>query len=68
MSDLTMFAEEVQEYPISHVAKNEWLSFAKYTVEARAIPNMIDGMKPVQRFYLYSRSLTQSATLKRSQR
>lgn len=44
----------IREYPISKVAKNEWLEFAMYTVEARAIPNMIDGMKPVQRFYVYS--------------
>jgi DNA gyrase/topoisomerase IV subunit A len=44
----------IREYPISAVAKNEWLDFAMYTVEARAIPNMIDGMKPVQRFYVYS--------------
>lgn len=44
----------IREYPISKVARNEWLEFAMYTVEARAIPNMIDGMKPVQRFYVYS--------------
>lgn len=36
------------------MAAKEWLDFAMYTVESRAIPNMIDGMKPVQRFYLYS--------------
>ena len=41
-------------YPISKVALNEWKSFAMYTVESRAIPKMIDGLKPVQRFYLYS--------------
>lgn len=41
-------------YPVSKLAANEWKDFALYTVEARAIPNMIDGCKPVQRFYLYS--------------
>lgn len=51
---LLEFTTEANEYPISKVAKNEWLSFAMYTVESRAIPNMIDGLKPVQRFYLYS--------------
>jgi len=54
MNDVTMFTGDTNDYPISQVAANEWLSFAKYTVESRAIPNMIDGLKPVQRFYLYS--------------
>jgi DNA gyrase/topoisomerase IV subunit A len=67
MSELTNFFDDdiveskgkgtkpmIREYPISKVARNEWLEFAMYTVESRAIPNMIDGMKPVQRFYVYS--------------
>jgi DNA gyrase/topoisomerase IV subunit A len=41
-------------YSLSSLAANEWKNFALYTVEARAIPNMVDGMKPVNRFYLYS--------------
>lgn len=53
------------EYPISLVAKNEWLSFAMYTVESRAIPNMIDGLKPVQRFYLYSSILNSKRDFKK---
>lgn len=72
MSNLMDFAVEPtitsypeDNYPISAVAKNEWLSFAKYTVEARAIPNMIDGMKPVQRFYLYSSILNSKRDFKK---
>ena len=49
----------MSEYDIVELANKEWKEFARYTVEARAIPNMIDGLKPVQRFYLYS-SLTNS--------
>lgn len=53
------------DYKISDVAKNEWLSFAMYTVESRAIPNMIDGLKPVQRFYLYSSLLNSKKEFKK---
>lgn len=60
---LTDFFEDSKEksYTVSDIAKNEWKEFAMYTVESRAIPNMIDGMKPVQRFYLYS-SIVNSKT------
>lgn len=54
-----------REYKISEVAKNEWKSFAMYTVESRAIPNMIDGLKPVQRFYLYSSLLNSKKDFKK---
>jgi DNA gyrase/topoisomerase IV subunit A len=61
MNDVTKFFSDSKEenmkdsiYPISNVAKNEWRSFALYTVESRAIPNMIDGLKPVNRMTLYS--------------
>jgi DNA gyrase/topoisomerase IV subunit A len=41
-------------YSLTDLAKNEMLDYAQYTVEARAIPSLVDGLKPVQRFYLYS--------------
>jgi len=57
MNTLVDFFEDAPDdrlYPVSSIANNEWRAFAMYTVESRAIPNMIDGLKPVQRFYLYS--------------
>jgi DNA topoisomerase-2 len=41
-------------YKLSEVAANEMHDYAMYTIANRAIPNMYDGLKPVQRFYLYS--------------
>jgi len=41
-------------YLISDIAANEMHDYAMYTISNRAIPNMYDGLKPVQRFYLYS--------------
>lgn len=35
---------------LESIVNNEALAFAMYTIEQRAIPNMIDGFKPVQRF------------------
>jgi DNA gyrase/topoisomerase IV subunit A len=41
-------------YSLSSMANNEIKGFARYTIEARAIPSLLDGMKPVNRFYVYS--------------
>lgn len=42
------------DYNISEFADVNMREFALYTIEARALPNMIDGLKPSQRFYIYS--------------
>lgn len=53
------------EYNISDVLVNEWRVWAKYTVEKRAIPSCMDGLKPVQRFYLYSSLMNSKNDFKR---
>ena len=45
---------KLSEIALSRVAKESWKPFALYTIENRAIPSMIDGLKSSQRFYLYS--------------
>lgn len=57
--------EDSVTYPVSKLAQNEWKDFALYTVEARAIPNMVDGLKPSQRFYLYSSILNSKKEFKK---
>jgi DNA gyrase/topoisomerase IV subunit A len=39
---------------LSQIAKQYWREYALYTLEDRAIPSIVDGLKPSQRFILYS--------------
>jgi DNA gyrase/topoisomerase IV subunit A len=55
----------LREYPISKLASNEWRDFALYTIESRAIPNMIDGFKPSQKMYIYSSIVNSSKEFKK---
>lgn len=48
-------------YTLTEFSQNEMRDYALYTVTSRAIPSMIDSLKPVQRFYLYS-SIVNSKT------
>lgn len=43
-----------QKRMLSDIMNKEVRDFSMYTIEDRALPNMIDGLKPVQRFFLYS--------------
>lgn len=45
---------KLQNRDLTSIIDNEAKEFALYTVEERAIPNMMDGFKPVQRFIIYS--------------
>ncbi|MGL6228689.1 MAG: DNA gyrase subunit A [Culicoidibacterales bacterium] len=38
----------------SDIMNKEALDFAKYTIASRAFPSIMDGLKPSQRFFLYS--------------
>ncbi|ADM79967.1 topoisomerase II medium subunit [Aeromonas phage phiAS5] len=45
---------QVTKRGISSLVNNEAKEFAMYTIEERALPSMVDGLKPVQRYILYS--------------
>jgi DNA topoisomerase-2 len=52
-------------YKLSELADNELREFAMYTIQSRAIPSMVDGLKNVQRFYLYSSIVNSSKEYKK---
>lgn len=43
-----------QTRKLSDIMNTEVRDYSMYTIEDRAIPHLIDGLKPVQRFFLYS--------------
>lgn len=51
----------MNNYDITDILKYEWLTYSLYVTSDRALPSFVDGLKPSQRFVLYS-------TLKQAQR
>lgn len=45
---------KVTKRPISSMVDVEAREFAMYTIEERALPSVVDGLKPAQRYILYS--------------
>ena len=44
----------ITQTPISKIIDTDYLDYAMYVLENRAVPSVIDGLKPVQRKLLYS--------------
>jgi DNA gyrase/topoisomerase IV subunit A len=44
----------MEKQTITEIIDGEYLDFAMYVLESRAIPSVIDGLKPVQRKILYA--------------
>lgn len=43
-----------KKYDIKDLTENEWLRHSLYTVSDRALPSIVDGFKPSQRYAVYS--------------
>ena len=54
LPDDQSFAREVIEVPVAEELKESFLAYSLSVIAARAIPDVRDGLKPVQRRILYS--------------
>ena len=54
LPDDQSFAREVVEVPVAEELKESFLAYSLSVITARAIPDVRDGLKPVQRRILYS--------------
>jgi len=51
---MTTFARELREVPIQEEMRTSYLDYAMSVIVARALPDVRDGLKPVQRRILYA--------------
>jgi len=63
--DITISADGVEQLPIRKFTEEAYLNYSMYVIMDRALPNIGDGLKPVQRRIIYAMSdLGLSATAK----
>ncbi|UAA38564.1 DNA topoisomerase IV subunit A [Paraneptunicella aestuarii] len=63
--EITISAEGVEQLPIRKFTEDAYLNYSMYVIMDRALPNIGDGLKPVQRRIIYAMSdLGLSATAK----
>ncbi|WP_218353384.1 DNA topoisomerase IV subunit A [Alteromonas lipotrueiana] len=66
MSDqITISQDGIEQLPLSRFTEDAYLNYSMYVIMDRALPNIADGLKPVQRRIIYAMSdLGLSATAK----
>lgn len=69
--DITINADGVEQLPIRKFTEDAYLNYSMYVIMDRALPNIGDGLKPVQRRIIYAMSdlgLSANAKYKKSAR
>ena len=49
-----LFGENSRKYKVSKMFREWYIDYASYTVLYRAVPHLVDGLKPVQRRVLHA--------------
>ena len=49
-----LLGEDSRHFKLSGMFKNWYLDYASYTILYRAVPHIVDGLKPVQRRVLHA--------------
>jgi topoisomerase-4 subunit A len=69
--DITINEDGVEQMPLKNYTQQAYLNYSMYVINDRALPNIGDGLKPVQRRIIYAMSelgLKASAKFKKSAR
>ena len=69
--NITINADGIEEIALKDYTEQAYLNYSMYVINDRALPNIGDGLKPVQRRIIYAMSelgLKQTAKFKKSAR